>query len=519
MAKNILIVCTSCDRLGDTDEPTGCWAEEVVAPYYIWKKHGYNVTIASVKGGEVPMDEASLNPPFLTKEVLSSSIKECYLFIPGRNRAVMYSGINPYLPVAKKPSKPKPDLKKTEIVVKAQKKTAENAATKGHVPLLDTQPEQDEGPVEQYFYTNHIHDDVNTVGEEDASSGEGSDIDEDDGPEDANSRQLVAEVYFKFVHKTIASRKNLLHQAGVTFRNAVTAADVSTCPTCGAESSGNPLSCPVTVVTWDQPIELEVPVHYCGTCRKQFSIRPTAVDCLQDSNVSWDISDRRAGIAVVWWHQLILQQFDQLAFYTRHISADRFCAAMVENWSCNGFQDSIATTISLRKRLRQALLLYHYLQGMEEDYPEGLVGWCNGALNACPCCGDEKTYPSRGSGFAHSPQGEPTGIEPDAAATSGVCRVAAGIGAGQEVEGGQALEDVHPVGAEADHRPAELSWARTLWASSVEAAGPGPAAMHSVHFDANFKLDLLPRPKYHKTYVQLQRRRFFISNGVILSAI
>ncbi|GLC42464.1 hypothetical protein PLESTM_001336000 [Pleodorina starrii] len=69
MAKNILIVCTSCDKLGDTDEPTGCWAEEVVAPYYVWRKHGYNVTIASVKGGEVPMDDASLNPPFLTKEV------------------------------------------------------------------------------------------------------------------------------------------------------------------------------------------------------------------------------------------------------------------------------------------------------------------------------------------------------------------------------------------------------------------------------------------------------------------
>ncbi|GIL80962.1 hypothetical protein Vretimale_9332 [Volvox reticuliferus] len=69
MAKNILIVCTSWDKLGDTKEPTGCWAEEVIAPYYIWKKHGYNVTIASVKGGEVPMDEASLNPPYLTKEV------------------------------------------------------------------------------------------------------------------------------------------------------------------------------------------------------------------------------------------------------------------------------------------------------------------------------------------------------------------------------------------------------------------------------------------------------------------
>ncbi|EFJ46311.1 hypothetical protein VOLCADRAFT_93460 [Volvox carteri f. nagariensis] len=38
------------------------------------------------------------------------------------------------------------------------------------------------------------------------------------------------------------------------------------------DSNTEPLSCPVTMVTWDQPIELEVPVHYCVTCRKQFSI-------------------------------------------------------------------------------------------------------------------------------------------------------------------------------------------------------------------------------------------------------
>ncbi|EFJ44464.1 hypothetical protein VOLCADRAFT_121327 [Volvox carteri f. nagariensis] len=37
----------------------------------------------------------------------------------------------------------------------------------GEVPV---HPDQDEGPLEEYFYTNRIHDDVNAVGEEDASS-------------------------------------------------------------------------------------------------------------------------------------------------------------------------------------------------------------------------------------------------------------------------------------------------------------------------------------------------------------
>ncbi|KXZ42941.1 hypothetical protein GPECTOR_110g234 [Gonium pectorale] len=76
MTKRVVIVCTSCDKLGD--EPTGCWAEEVVAPYHVFKKHGYEVTIASIKGGEIPMDDASLNPPYLTKEVTGFSDAEEY---------------------------------------------------------------------------------------------------------------------------------------------------------------------------------------------------------------------------------------------------------------------------------------------------------------------------------------------------------------------------------------------------------------------------------------------------------
>jgi putative intracellular protease/amidase len=49
MAKKILIVTTSHDKLGSTDQPTGSWVEEVASPYLLWKEHGYDVTIASIK--------------------------------------------------------------------------------------------------------------------------------------------------------------------------------------------------------------------------------------------------------------------------------------------------------------------------------------------------------------------------------------------------------------------------------------------------------------------------------------
>lgn len=42
---------------------------QLAHPYYIFTSHGYSVTIASIKGGEIPVDEASLAPPFLTPGV------------------------------------------------------------------------------------------------------------------------------------------------------------------------------------------------------------------------------------------------------------------------------------------------------------------------------------------------------------------------------------------------------------------------------------------------------------------
>eukprot|EP01025_Chloroclados_australasicus_P055806 TRINITY_DN6850_c0_g1_i1.p1 TRINITY_DN6850_c0_g1~~TRINITY_DN6850_c0_g1_i1.p1 ORF type:complete len:236 (-),score=37.30 TRINITY_DN6850_c0_g1_i1:298-1005(-) len=67
--KRILILTTSHSTLGDSGQTTGSWAEELAAPYYLFKDKGYVVDIASVKGGKVPMDEASFQEDFVTPYV------------------------------------------------------------------------------------------------------------------------------------------------------------------------------------------------------------------------------------------------------------------------------------------------------------------------------------------------------------------------------------------------------------------------------------------------------------------
>lgn len=59
---NILMVLTSHDRLGDTGKKTGFWLEEFAAPYYVFKDAGANITLASPKGGQPPVDPKSDEP-------------------------------------------------------------------------------------------------------------------------------------------------------------------------------------------------------------------------------------------------------------------------------------------------------------------------------------------------------------------------------------------------------------------------------------------------------------------------
>jgi putative intracellular protease/amidase len=55
----ILMVLTSHDKLGDTGNKTGFWLEEFAAPYYVFKDAGAEITLASPKGGQPPIDPSS----------------------------------------------------------------------------------------------------------------------------------------------------------------------------------------------------------------------------------------------------------------------------------------------------------------------------------------------------------------------------------------------------------------------------------------------------------------------------
>jgi len=57
----ILMIMTSHGRLGSTGERTGFWLEEFAAPYYVFKKAGAEVTLASPLGGQPPIDPRSNN--------------------------------------------------------------------------------------------------------------------------------------------------------------------------------------------------------------------------------------------------------------------------------------------------------------------------------------------------------------------------------------------------------------------------------------------------------------------------
>lgn len=58
----VLIVLTSHDTLGDTGKKTGFWLEELAAPYYVLKDAGAEITLASPKGGQPPLDPKSDEP-------------------------------------------------------------------------------------------------------------------------------------------------------------------------------------------------------------------------------------------------------------------------------------------------------------------------------------------------------------------------------------------------------------------------------------------------------------------------
>lgn len=70
MGGKILTISTSADWLNGLK--TGLWLEELAAPYYVWKNHGFDVIIGAIST-TIPIDQASLADNMLgplTKEFL-----------------------------------------------------------------------------------------------------------------------------------------------------------------------------------------------------------------------------------------------------------------------------------------------------------------------------------------------------------------------------------------------------------------------------------------------------------------
>src|SRR5271168_1452559 len=59
MNMKILMVLTSHDQLGNTGRKTGFWLEEFAAPYFVFRDAGVQLTLASPKGGQPPVDPKS----------------------------------------------------------------------------------------------------------------------------------------------------------------------------------------------------------------------------------------------------------------------------------------------------------------------------------------------------------------------------------------------------------------------------------------------------------------------------
>lgn len=66
--KRALIVTTSHNQLGQSGKKTGVFGSEMTVPYYAFLNTGMDVDIASIKGGEIPIEPFSMGWPLATKD-------------------------------------------------------------------------------------------------------------------------------------------------------------------------------------------------------------------------------------------------------------------------------------------------------------------------------------------------------------------------------------------------------------------------------------------------------------------
>jgi len=103
MSKKVLFVITSHNELGNTGQKTGFWTEELAAPYYALSDKNVEITLASPKGGQPPIDPKSEDPSSQTDatrrmdndEVLKEKLKNTHKLSEVKSEefdAVFYPG-------------------------------------------------------------------------------------------------------------------------------------------------------------------------------------------------------------------------------------------------------------------------------------------------------------------------------------------------------------------------------------------------------------------------------------------
>ncbi len=66
--RRALVVCTSHDKMDPTDRKTGAFGSEFTVPYYAFINAGLDVDMASIKGGEIPIQPWSWSWPLVSSD-------------------------------------------------------------------------------------------------------------------------------------------------------------------------------------------------------------------------------------------------------------------------------------------------------------------------------------------------------------------------------------------------------------------------------------------------------------------
>lgn len=99
MSNRVLFVLTSHSQKGSTGEPTGAYLPEISHPYEVFRRAGFDVEFASVRGGRVPLDGVDRGDPanaaFLDDAALVERLHQSLRpdeVDPSRYAAIFYAG-------------------------------------------------------------------------------------------------------------------------------------------------------------------------------------------------------------------------------------------------------------------------------------------------------------------------------------------------------------------------------------------------------------------------------------------